>query len=522
MKRMYLLVLMVLLLFSLLQATYVGKVYFKSKDGETMNPFFTVQSRHLGLFFDEQIKIGNLRLTKIQNDPIAEMEHHRYSQYYKGLEVYGGQIIKHYKKSEEVGINGEYYRIYDFDVTPIISKEEAVEIFSIDLNEDGLSEATEESKLLIYPVDDGDYHLAYQIVLEKGPGYCMTGIIDAKTGEIILKYSNIQYEDQSIGIGTGYHGAQYKFPTTYYEDVFLLADEKVTRPVSLYTVDWNIGGYVPSDADNVWNYYSAVINAHVFAGWVYDYYYLEHDRHGIDNNNMDIIVNVNWSEDGYDNAHWSPYENQMYFYIPDQDQNAAALDTVAHEYTHGVTQYSSNLQYIFESGALNESLSDIIGAAVEHYWFPKGKGFLKADWYHGEDSKVTYNTNGCRNLANPNSNWQSGLGPDPCHLSQYLIVPIEFDNGGVHLNMTIFSHAYYLLAEGGINKVSGKSVTGIGIEKATRIFYGAWVYRLTRSSNFLAAANALLNYAIDIYGNNSEEVKQTIRAMEAIGYTYVG
>jgi len=531
MKRINLLIVMVLLSFSFLQATYVGKVYFKSQDGKPKSPFFTTQSRHVGLFFDQEIKIGNLRLTKIQNDPIAEMEHHRYSQHYKGLEVFGGQIIKHYKKSEMVGINGEYYRIYDVDITPVISKEEAVEIFRIDLNEADLSEMSKESKLLIYPLTDGDYRLAYQVVLDKGPGYCMTGFIDAKTGEVLLKYSNIQYEDLSIGIGTGYHGAQYKFPTTYYENDYLLADEKKTRPVNLYTVDWNNGGYIPSDNDNIWNYYSAVINAHVFSGWVYDYYYLVHERLGIDNNNMDIIVNVNWSEDGYDNAHWSPSENQMYFYIADIDQNAAALDTIAHEYTHGVTQYSSNLQYILESGALNESLSDIIGAAVENYWFPKGNGFLKADWYHGEDSKSNFSTIRCRNLANPNTNSQlknAGLPsylwyPDPCHLSQKIPTIIWdgniIDNGGVHLNMTIFSHAYYLLAEGGTNKVSGKSVTGIGIDKATKIFYRAWVHYLTKTSNFLGAANALLDSAYDLYGSSSNEYSQTVRTLEAIGYT---
>jgi len=126
MKKISFLILTVLLSFSLLQATYVGKVYFKSQDGKPKSPFFTTQSHHLRLFFDEQIKIGNLKLTKIQNDPIAEMEHHRYSQHYKGLEVYGGQIIKHYKKSEMVGINGEYYRIYDVNTTPVISKDEAV------------------------------------------------------------------------------------------------------------------------------------------------------------------------------------------------------------------------------------------------------------------------------------------------------------------------------------------------------------------------------------------------------------
>jgi len=527
MKRINLLIVMVLLSFSFLQATYVGKVYFKSKDGKSKSPFFTTQSRHVGILFDHEIKIGNLRLTKIQNDPIAEMEHHRYSQHYKGLEVYGGQIIKHYKKSEMVGINGEYYRIYDVDTTPVISKEEAVEIFRIDLNEDGLSEVREETKLLIYPISDGDYYLAYQIVLDKGPGFCMTGIVDAKSGDILSKYSNIHYDNLTIGVGTGYHGAQYKFPTAIYNNIYLLMDEKNTRPVNQYTYDYNtfdgLFWHVASDFDNFWDQDGAMVNTHVFLGLTYDYYYLVQGRNGIDNNNLDIKATIHWY-DGEDNAFWDGNKKQMFFLDPGEGnmQLAATIDVVAHEYSHGVTQHEANLEYKFESGALNESFSDIMGAAVEHYFQPRGIGFLKADWYIGEDAKPNFNVQGCRNLENPNSNWQSPFGPDPCHLAQQLFVPLSVDFGGVHLNMTIFSHAYYLLAEGGTNKVSGKSVAGIGIEKATQIFYRAWVYYLTKTSNFLVAANALLYSAEYLYGKNSEEWLQTIKALEAIGYTYVG
>ena len=96
---------------------------------------------------------------------------------------------------------------------------------------------------------------------------------------------------------------------------------------------------------------------------------------------------------------------------------AAAFDVVGHEYTHGVTQYSSNLVYAFESGALNEAFSDIMGTTAEFYWFPEGSGLYKADWYVGEDAFPYYKTTGTRNLADPNSTSQLGdpRYPDPCH-----------------------------------------------------------------------------------------------------------
>lgn len=136
----------------------------------------------------------------------------------------------------------------------------------------------------------------------------------------------------------------------------------------------------------------------------------------------------------------------------------------------------------------------------------------------GEDAKPYFTTNGLRNLANPNSNWQSPYGPDPCHLWQEIFVPFYIDNGGVHLNMTIYSHAYYLLAHGGTNNISNIKVNGVGIDTATKIFYRAWVYYMVPTSEFLYAANALLQSAYDLYKSNSNEMAQTIKAMEAIGW----
>lgn len=531
-RNFIVLLVMLFLFFSLGFSDYVGKIVLTYEYGTSSETqFVPPNNQPLHTFFAKQIELGNLRLYKTQIDPLAFMEHHRYKQFYRGIEVYGGQIIQHYKDGNIVRINGEYYHIEEFDILPVITKDEAVEIFKYELNQVDSVEIIEESKLTIYPLGSGSYSLAYRILLKKDYGYCMIGFVDANTGEVLKKYSNIQYDKFTIGIGTGYHGVQYKLPTTYSDGYYYLYDEKNVRPANLYTIDWNFGGaLIPGDSDNIWNYDSAVINAHVFAGWVYDYYYIVQERQGIDDNNMNIVMNVNWSEDGADNAMW--FNNQMFYYIPEYEQTAAALDVIAHEYSHGVTQYESGLEYWAESGALNESFSDIIGAAVEHFWFPKGTGFLKADWFHGEDAKSNFNTNGCRNLANPNTNSQlknSGAQkkwwyPDPCHLAQQIpILRIGgeiVDNGGVHLNMTIFSHAFYLLAQGGTNKISGISVNGVGLDIATKIFYRAWIYYLTETSNFLAAANALLDSAIDLYGQSSEECNQTIKAMEAIGYVY--
>lgn len=498
----------------------VGKVYFVHPDSAKATK--SVFSAYLNQrnFFDTEISKGNLTLYRIQEDPLAGMEHHRYNQRFKGIPVFGGEVIYHLRNDSSCSITGEYFQIQDMDTTPALSGKEAVEIFRSHLQKEGL--ISETPLLIIFPMEDSHCRLAYQVTLEKEDHYSMTGIVDAISGEIILQYSNIYFDEPAIGLGICYHGSSLKLATSRYSNgYYYLYDEKRIRPYNHYTYDYRTG-YIPGDYDNYWESDGTIVNAHAFVGLIYDFYYLFYGRKGIDDKNGTTIVNVH--NDKYsDNAFWNG--ESINFCVPgtNNQQFAAALDVVCHEYSHGVTQFSSNLVYAFESGALNESFSDIIGATAEFYWFPKGTGLYKADWFMGEDASPYYKTSGNRNLADPNTNSQLGdlNYPDPCHLYQQYFVPYEIDNGGVHLNSTIYGHAFYLLAQGGTNRVSGKYVDGIGIEKAANIFYRAWVYYLTQTSQFIDAANALLQAAYSLYGSGSNEYYQTIRAMEAIGWIVI-
>jgi len=500
---------------SILESSYIGRIYIRADGNPQTRSGTNVASSRFLHIFNAELQRGNLVLDKIQDDPLAKMEHHRYKQFYQRLEVFGGQVIKHYKGGVLDSINGEYYQINGLDTKPGISRAEAIECLKNDLAVDDLVERTEEAKLIVYPVKDGGYYLAYQIVLEKEPGYSMTGIVDAKTKRVLLKYSNIQTENYTIGQGIGLHGDLYKFPTTLVNGTYYLADEKKVRPVNQRTL---VNNSTPTDSDNYWDFDGAIVNAHAYLGLVYDYYFLSFGRNGIDDNNLDIIANVHQG-DGYDGASWNRVTEQMYFLDPGPLgwRTAAALDVIGHEYTHGVTQFTSELIYSFESGALSEAFSDIMGTAIEFYCQPPDSSFNMADWVMGEDVYQVYGDY-LRSLSDPNSKQQSPYGPDPCHLSQRISVPESDDNGGVHYNCTIYSHAYYLLAAGGTNKVSEISVEGIGIEKATKIFYRAWVYYLTSTSVFLDAKDAIVNSAGDLYGQTSTECAQTLNAMYAIGW----
>ena len=172
------------------------------------------------------------------------------------------------------------------------------------------------------------------------------------------------------------------------------------------------------------------------------------------------------------------------------------IDICGHEMTHGVTERSANLTYSNESGALNEATSDIFGSMVELY---ADGGVVSADtWKIGEDA-YTPGTSGdaLRSMSNPNS-----LG-DPDHYS--LRYTGTADSGGVHTNSSIVNHAFYLMAAGGTNRVSGVAVTGVGTTAMEKIWYRALTSYLTSSTNFASARTATINAANDLYGSTSAQ-----------------
>ena len=164
---------------------------------------------------------------------------------------------------------------------------------------------------------------------------------------------------------------------------------------------------------------------------------------------------------------------------------AAALDVVAHELSHGVTEYTSNLEYENESGALDEAFCDMMSTGAEFYFQP-----AKADYLAGEDA---FTPGGLRSLQNPMSYGY------PDHYSIRYQGPD--DNGGVHINSNIVSHAFYLAIEGGRHRL-GATVQGVGganREQIERVFYRGFTSFLTPRATFAQARAATIQAARDLY-----------------------
>ena len=188
---------------------------------------------------------------------------------------------------------------------------------------------------------------------------------------------------------------------------------------------------------------------------------------------------------------------------------AGALDVSAHELTHGVTEYTSGLIDENESGALNEAFSDMMGTAVEFFYQPAGSGPLKADYLIGED---VVTPGGIRSLSDP------GSFGDPDHYSHRYLGTA--DNGGVHTNANIATHAYYLAIEGGTDRTSGLSVSGVGAanrDQIEKVFYRAFTQLMPADATFAVARAASVQSARDLYGTGSAAERAVTQAWTAVG-----
>jgi thermolysin len=190
---------------------------------------------------------------------------------------------------------------------------------------------------------------------------------------------------------------------------------------------------------------------------------------------------------------------------------AGALDVVAHELTHGITDFTSRLIYENESGALNESFSDMMGTAVEFYYQPPGSGPMRGDYLIAED---VVTPGGIRSMADPAAYGQ------PDHYSNRAILPLSRDNGGVHVNSGIPNQVYYLAIEGGTNRTSRLSVDGVGFsnrEQIEKVMYRAFTQMMPADATFATARAVTIQAAVDLYGANSPAARAVTQAWTAVG-----
>ena len=229
-------------------------------------------------------------------------------------------------------------------------------------------------------------------------------------------------------------------------------------------------------------------------------------RNSLDNCGMKIIATVHFGEK-YNNAFWNG--SQIVFGDGDEiifTRFTADPDIMGHELAHGVTQFSGGLIYRYQSGALNESYSDVFGIMVKQYMLDQT--VEQSDWLVGANCLIGEKY-ALRSMKAPGTGYvdhpQIGTDPQPATMDDYKELDPWEDNGGVHINSGIPNYAFYITA---------MELGGYAWEKAGVIWYKA-LPRLSRNANFEEAANKIIAVAAEEYGDDSAEHKAVIKGWKA-------
>ncbi|RHW41432.1 peptidase M4 family protein [Neobacillus notoginsengisoli] len=466
----------------------------------------------------------NLKVKGVEKDELG-MTHVRFHQSINGLNVEGAEMIVHFNEDNEVvSVNGRINQtITDdaVDTAASLSSDAALRVALSDVN--APKELTYEptADLVVYPFE-GENHTAYKVnvnFMGDEPGNWFV-FVDAKTGAVIDKYNGLMHAEEmktQKGAGKGVHGDHREIHITQVKESgtgtkFALADYAHKNLEGIFTYDAkndnnasNDTLYVGNSAAFVGDYDRAAVDAHYNSEKVYDYFLNEHGRNSLDGKGMAIVSRVHYGQN-YNNASW----NGRWMTYGDGDGEffislSAGLDVAAHEMTHGVITHSANLVYRHQPGALNESFADVFGALVDD-----------DDWEIGEDimapAAKADGVTRLRSLSDPNSVVVSnpqraayGSGVYPAHMDEYYPMPTSVDNGGVHVNSSIPNHAAYLIGE------------EIGRQKLGQIYYRALTVYLTPNSEFSDARRAIVQSAIDLYGEGSDEEAAVNAGFDAVG-----
>lgn len=255
---------------------------------------------------------------------------------------------------------------------------------------------------------------------------------------------------------------------------------------------------------------ASVNRAYAGLGATFELYLKAFGRHSIDDGGLPLNATVHYDR-LYNNAFWDG--SQMVFGDGDGDlflDFTVSVDVIGHELTHGVTQYTAGLEYHDQSGALNESMSDVFGSLIKQYSL--NQTAEEADWLIGAGllGPAVDSGSALRSMKAPGTAYDDDeLGKDPQPATMDGYVRTSRDNGGVHINSGIPNHAFYIVA----SELGGKAW-----ERAGQIWYdtltGGQLAPGARFADFAALTTAA---AVTRYGDGGAEHQALQKAWSAVG-----
>ncbi|MFM2386399.1 MAG: hypothetical protein RL660_1156 [Bacteroidota bacterium] len=455
----------------------------------------------------------SFKLIRIEKDDIG-FTHYTYQQYYADIKVTHGTLKLHCKNQKVVSINGEYYiSTQKPEIVPLGNFTRNAISFLKEKDGEVDSVSIKKMETVYFRSKDGLWVLCDKVLAvaqyEKPLKYVF--YISTKDGSKVFEENQILHTNVTGTAATKYCGIVSITTDSTGPSNYRLR-ENGTRVINTYNMGSGTNTVTATDfidTDNNWNTDSAVYDAHYGAEKTWDYYQNILNRNSYDNAGSPINSYTHYGS-YYVNAFWDAID----LYMAYGDGNGTtygpltSTDVVGHEITHAVTQFSADLAYQFEPGALNESFSDIIGIAIDFYANPSTANFLMGDEF-ALGSSVPF-----RNIENPNLTNQ----PDTYHGTYW-----EFgfaDYGGVHTNSQVQNYWYYLLCNGGsgTNDIGNSyTVNAIGMADATKIAYRTLNVYLYSNSQYADARTYSIQSAIDLFGSCSQQVIEVTNAWHAVG-----
>ncbi|HCL4445370.1 peptidase M4 [Clostridium botulinum] len=495
--------------------------------------------QEISKFFQQNIsrfglKKGSLKSTKTLKDEKGKTHYHTIYEV-EGIPVYYGRIVFTTEKDSTVSsINGGVdisFENENWKNKIKLSKSDAIAKAKNNIKYEELHDS--KADLYLYKFE-GKPYVVYLVDLVTDTGNWNV-FVNAGDGSIVNKFNNtptltntkdkkltstkktntkannvVDVQGDTIkGKGKSSLNGIVDIDLTYKDGKYYLKNSN--KNIYVYDINNKYIGYTKSDllrasslVENNSNEFIddkhiIAVDTYINLGKTYDYYKDKFNRNSIDNKGMKVEAFVDYNAVG--DAAWSEEFNSMFFGNGDGKNfthMSRSLDIVGHEFSHGVTHKESNLKYENESGALNESFSDIMGVAI------KGKNFKI-----GEDSWTPdIEGDAIRDMQDPSKGYQ------PAHMKDYRSMDIRYDNGGVHVNSGIINHAAYLIADG---------IEKLGVENSkdimAKLFYTANCYEWDETTNFSKCRNDLIKVTKNLYGENSKYVQIVENAFDKVGIT---
>lgn len=485
-----------------------------------------------------------MRVSKITDDELG-YKHYRYQQYAQGYKVDGAEFIVHVNASNHTyAANGKMVVGLTASGAKTINAEIALQnakqsmgatawAWESEFWQNEIREHTGNPEATYEPVPELVWFNGLERKSWKPEAFKLTWVmdlhaasphkseryfIDALTGEVVAKVA-LESNCTSASVNTIFNGNR-----TVYTAIGFLGIPPYSMLNSCQNASWNVldWGSTTSTMNstpiisqtNTWT-----TNNQRFAGSVsweigrcYSYFQAVHGRTSYDNASGDLTAYVNAvfsspSGDYTDNASMSFTGGIMKVGLGSAgtlNNSWSSLDVIAHEYAHAVTGTSAALTYSYESGALNESFSDIFGEVIENYTLGSNDWLLAGERTNGAIRDMSAPGNYGHPDTYLGTNWYAGSG----------------DAGGVHTNSGVMNYWFYLLSTGGSGtNDNGQqfSVSGIGLSAARAIAYRNLTVYLTNSSQYIDAREGAIRAANDLYGSCSNQAIQTGAAWYAVG-----